>query len=251
MKAPTCRRILTCCGLLALGTIGLSGCEKSTPADTTAPAAPVLLASPPDSAWDESGTDAIPEEDWIQVAWLASQEDDLEGYKIYRSAPPLNIPALLATQTLGSAETDTLFDDTTVELGVRYTYTVTAFDRSGNESGKSEEVNYMLIPKLEVENLTSPRGTISDRRPIFSWLSTGESIENYLRVYDSAEDRIVWVSDGQNPFSSPHALPYDENGTASDSLLLPGREYWWRVDRTGGELRSGSESNWVSFTIEN
>jgi hypothetical protein len=228
----------------------LWGCEKSTPTDTTAPAAPLLLPVPADSVWDESGTDAVAEEDWIRLMWRTNDEDDLEGYKIYRSSPPLNIKTLLATQTAGGGEADTLFDDTTVELNVRYTYTVTAFDRSGNESEASTAMDYMLIPKLGVENLTAPRGTISDRRPVFTWTSTGESIENYLRVYDSDQDRTVWVSDGQNPFSSPHELLYNDDGSAVDSLLLPGHNYRWRVDRTGSELRSGSESNWVRFTIE-
>jgi hypothetical protein len=249
MKASGSRTILTFCGLLAMAV--LWGCEKSTPSDTTAPEPPVLLQPPPDSAVDETGTDAVPEADWIRVTWLSNQEDDLQGYRIYRSSPPLNLDTLLAVQRVGSAETDTVFDDSSVNLGLRYTYTVTAFDRSGNESGESAPVDYLLIPKLGVENLTSPRGTIAERRPVFVWTSTGESIENTLRVHDPDQDRTVWVSGGQNPFSSPHELIYNADGTAADSLLIPGREYWWRVDRTGSELRSGSESNWVSFTIEN
>ena len=251
MKAPLRGSYLVCCGLLILTVTSLLGCEKSTPSDTTAPDPPVLLPSPPDSARDETGTDAIAEEDWIRVVWLSNQEDDLRGYKVYRSSPPLNLDTLLATLTVGSAEEDTLFDDRSVELAVRYTYTVTAFDLSGNQSEASEAVSYKLIPKLSVENLTSPRGTITGRQPVFIWTSSGESIENYVRVYDSDQDRTVWVSAGQNPFSSPHELIYNDDGRAADSLLIPGREYWWRVDRTGSELRSGSESNWVSFTVGN
>jgi hypothetical protein len=250
MKRPIHSCSFICCALLALAVTIPTGCEKSTPSDTTAPDPPVILPPPADSSWDETGTDAVPEEDWIQVTWLSNQEDDLRGYRVYRSSPPLNLDTLLVTLTVGGAEEDTLFDDTTVALGIRYTYTVTAFDRSGNESGASEEVDYLLISKLDAENLMSPRGTISDRRPTFTWTSTGESIENILRVYDSDQGRTVWVSEGQNPFSSPHQLPYDDDGTAADSLLTPGHEYWWRVDRTGSEYRSGSESNWVSFTIE-
>jgi hypothetical protein len=228
-----------------------AGCEKSTPTDTTAPAAPVLLPSPADSARDETGTDAIPAEDWIQVVWLANSENDMRGYNIYRSSPPQGILTLLATKSLGSGEPDTVFEDTMVELGVRYSYMVTAYDRAGNESAGSQEVDYLLIPKLSDENLSAPRGQITESRPEFSWTSTGESIENYLRVYDTVEQRTVWVSQGQNPFSSPHSLIYNENGTAIDTALVRGREYWWRVDRTGSELRSGSESHWVSFRIEN
>jgi hypothetical protein len=210
----------------------------------------VLLPVPPDSARDETGTDAIAEEDWIQVVWLSNREADLEGYKIYRSSPPLQIPTLLATKTAGTDEPDTVHDDHAVEIGERYFYLVTAFDQAGNESDESEEADYMLIPKLGEENLTSPRGEISDRQPTFSWISTGESIENYLRVYDTVDKRTVWVSPGQNPFSSPHSVEYNEDGGAVDSLLIRGREYWWRVDRTGSELHSGSESHWISFVVQ-
>ncbi len=251
MNAPIRRYLFSCCISLAVIMAALSGCEKSTPSDTTAPDPPVLLPSPPDSAWDETGTDAVAEANWIRITWQSNQEDDLRGYKVYRSSPPLNLDTLLVTLTVGSTDKDTLFDDASVALGVRYTYTVTAFDRSGNESGMSDPVDYLLIPKLDTENLTSPRGTVSDRRPVFIWTSTGESIANYVRVYDSNQDRTVWVSEGQNPFSSPHELTYNADGTASDSLLIPGHEYRWRVDRSGSELRSGSESNWVSFTVVN
>jgi hypothetical protein len=236
--------------VLLAGLLMISACsDKGTPADVTPPTAPVLLPPPPDSAKDETGTDAIPEEDWIQLVWLANSEKDLQGYKIYRNSPPLETLNLLASTTVGSAESDTTYEDRSVDIGVRYVYAITAYDRSGNESSRSQEVNYMLIAKLSNENLLSPRGEIAERRPTFVWTSTGVSIENRLRVYDVAAKSSIWVSPGQNPFQSPHALPYDEDGTATDSLLVPGREYWWRVDQTGSELRSGSESRWVSFAV--
>ena len=237
--------------LLTAYLLGLAGCsDKSTPADTTPPDPPVLLPSPADSSWDETGTDAIPDDNYIQLVWLMGSEDDLSGYKIYRSSPPLEILTLLATKTLGSGVCDTVYDDQSVEIGVRYSYIVTAFDQAGNESEWSEEMDYMLIPKLSDENLTSPRGEIGERQPTFIWISTGESMANYLRVYDVLDERTVWVSPGQNPFSSPHSLLYNEDGMAADTLLTPGRQYWWRVDRQGSELRSGSESRWVSFTVK-
>jgi hypothetical protein len=242
-----------CLALLFLSAALLcAGCsEKSTPADTTAPAPPTLLPPPPDGARDETGTDAVPEGDWVQIMWRANDEDDLRGYRVYRSSPPLNTPVLLTTRTVGVNDPDTVYDDQAVELNVRYSYTVTAFDGSGNESAGSGEVDYMLITKLGDENLTAPRGVIDDRQPEFSWTSTGVAIENYLRVFDTVEERTVWVSPGQNPFNSPHAIQYNVNGTALDDALVRGREYRWRVDRTGSELHSGSESHWVSFTIAN
>lgn len=228
----------------------LAGCsKKSTQTDTTPPGPPTLLPPPADSSWDETGTDAIPEEDWIQLVWLSRPESDLRGYRIYRERPSYEILSLLATKALGSGDCDTVWEDQSVEIGARYNYQVSAFDQAGNESAKSDTVDYMLISKLTWEDLTSPRGEIDERRPTFSWTSTGESMGNYLRVYDVLAERTVWVSPVQNPFSSPHSLVYNQDGTAADSLLISGREYWWRVDRQGSELRSGSESNWVSFTV--
>ena len=66
--------------LLMLFLTGAMGCsEKSTTADIVPPAPPILLPSPPDNAWDEIGTDAIPEEDLIQLVWQMGSEDDLAG----------------------------------------------------------------------------------------------------------------------------------------------------------------------------
>jgi hypothetical protein len=236
--------------LLITALLTWTGCtEKSTSTDTTPPGTPALLPSPPDSAWNEMGTDAIPAEDWIELAWLKGSESDLRGYRIYRSTPPNEFLTLLTTKILGIGDLDTVYQDSTVEIGLRYKYQITAFDQAGNESAASDTVDYMLISKLSSENLTSPRGEIQERQPVFSWISTGQSLQNHLRVYDVLEDRTIWVSSGHDPFSSPHSVLYNDDGQASHTLLFLGREYWWRVDREGTELRSGSESNWVSFTV--
>ena len=237
--------------LLTAHLLSLAGCsEKSTRGDTTPPGIPILLPAPSDTCWDETGTDAVPGEDWIQLTWLDQTEPDLWGYRIYRWTPPYEIPTLLDSKILGSGNNDTTYEDTSVEIGVRYCYQLTALDRAGNESAKSDTVDYMLIPKLSPENLLAPRGNIVERQPTFSWISTGESLQNHLRVYDVLEEQTVWVSPGHNPFSSPHAVLYNDDGTATQSLLIPGREYWWRVDRQGSALRSGSESHWVSFSVQ-
>jgi hypothetical protein len=191
-------------GLLAAAYLAsLASCsKKSTPADTTPPGAPVLLPAPADSSWDETGTDAIPEEDWIQLVWLGQPEPDIERYRIYRWTPPYEIPTPLDTKPLGAGDSDTTYKDTSVQIGVRYHYQVTALDGAGNESTKSDTVDYMLIPKLSAENLTAPRGQIDERQPIFSWISTGESLQNHLRVYDVLEARTVWVSPVHHPTRS-------------------------------------------------
>lgn len=74
------------------------------------------------------------------LTWTANSEEDLAGYKVYRS---LNYctkkqPKTLIN-TLGKVNT---FVDDKIPLGtVAVCYHVTAFDLSGNESGPSNEVD--------------------------------------------------------------------------------------------------------------
>jgi fibronectin type 3 domain-containing protein len=65
----------------------------------------------------------------VDTSWLGSPETDVEGYRVYRSeagSPAARIAELSATERA--------FADPTAPVGVPMTYTVTAFDSSGNES---------------------------------------------------------------------------------------------------------------------
>jgi hypothetical protein len=69
----------------------------------------------------------------VDLSWSINVESDLAGYHVYRSEQEgtrgqLLTPELLLTPSLR---------DTSVEPGHRYWYTVTALDRSGNESAGS------------------------------------------------------------------------------------------------------------------
>lgn len=71
----------------------------------------------------------------VEMSWSPNAESDLAGYNVYRSQggpfQKLN-PEPLAVS---------LFRDATVDPGRQYRYEVRAADRSGNESGPSEEVS--------------------------------------------------------------------------------------------------------------
>jgi len=78
----------------------------------------------------------------VELSWAISPEPDAAGYYLYRSsegeAKAQRItPALLPTPA---------FRDISLVLGARYTYTVTAVDRAGNESPPSAPVS-VSIPK--------------------------------------------------------------------------------------------------------
>ncbi len=96
----------------------VSATVSITPADTFPPAVPVGLM-------------AVAGVNSIELVWQRNTEDDFAGYHVYRStdgAPPQPIAGPLDAPT---------FSDRTVEIGKKYSYTVTATDRNGNESARS------------------------------------------------------------------------------------------------------------------
>jgi len=95
--------------------------------DTFAPAVP-------------SGLVSIATKDFISISWDANPEKDLAGYRVWRkmegegeyiSLTPLPIQ-------------ENAFNDTNIEKNKRYYYAVTAQDKSGNESPKSESVSQTI-----------------------------------------------------------------------------------------------------------
>jgi hypothetical protein len=105
-----------------------------TPRDIFPPAVPRDLAAVFVPAAGENPAN-------VELSWAISTETDLAGYHVYRkqnSAAPGRLDSdLLLTPT---------FRDMSVLIGSQYSYTVTAVDRAGNESGPSTAVT-MVIPK--------------------------------------------------------------------------------------------------------
>ncbi|MBS1859541.1 MAG: hypothetical protein JST11_29480 [Acidobacteria bacterium] len=89
-----------------------------TPKDTFPPAVPAGLRA-----------DAAPGS--IELAWDRDPDPDLAGYRIYRAAGNGNFEKLAEVSQIPA------YSDHAVQHGTRYRYAVTAFDRNGNESGKS------------------------------------------------------------------------------------------------------------------
>jgi hypothetical protein len=100
-----------------------------TPKDTFPPAAPqglvavVQLGATPDSVA-------------VELSWSINVEPDLAGYRVYRSQQEGTRGVLLTPEFLPSPA----YRDNSVQSGQRYWYTVTAVDRSGNESAPSPAV---------------------------------------------------------------------------------------------------------------
>jgi fibronectin type 3 domain-containing protein len=87
-----------------------------------------------------AGVVPIPGPDYIALSWKANPERDLAGYKVWRKAEGEAEYALLTPDPL-LANT---FTDTAVEKNKRYEYAISAVDRAGNESPRSEAVSDSL-----------------------------------------------------------------------------------------------------------
>lgn len=75
-----------------------------------------------------------------RLIWDASDAPDLAGYHIYRREEPYRLKL-----TVGPAR-ETQFVDISVDLGITYSYEVTAVDKSGNESAPTRS-KPVIVPK--------------------------------------------------------------------------------------------------------
>jgi hypothetical protein len=80
-----------------------------------------------------SGT---PQQPFIDLSWAPNTESDLAGYNVYRHEE--GAPAMKINSEPVRAPT---YRDAAVEAGHRYSYSITAVDVRGNESGRSQEAS--------------------------------------------------------------------------------------------------------------
>lgn len=93
-----------------------------TPMDTFPPAVP-------------AGVTAVAGVNAIELVWERNTEDDFAGYSIYRSAD-----GGAFERVAGPIDAPT-YSDRAVDAGKKYSYAVTAIDKTGNESGRSMPVD--------------------------------------------------------------------------------------------------------------
>jgi fibronectin type 3 domain-containing protein len=87
--------------------------------DVTAPAAP-------------TGVAALVHDDATEISWSPSGEPDLAGYRLYRQDP-----GGARGRVAEIAATETVYRDKALPRGAVTLYTITAFDKAGNESAPS------------------------------------------------------------------------------------------------------------------
>jgi fibronectin type 3 domain-containing protein len=79
----------------------------------------------------------------VDLSWSSNLETDLAGYHVYRSEQEGARGQLITTDLLPVPAVR----DSSVALGHRYWYTVTAVDRAGNESGPSRPVAVDIVER--------------------------------------------------------------------------------------------------------
>jgi hypothetical protein len=240
-----CRFIWVLIGLLVIGCSEDSVEKPEAGFDTEPPLTPQMRVHRRDIPDDLWGPDALTEIDGIHIEWDANAEDDLAGYRLYRATAPSGE----FVQVVTVSKSETFYDDTDVNLEVRYCYRVAAIDEAGNESTLSEPACYTLLRKPVLTQ--PPNQAVLAKTPIFRWLSIGETGFYTVRVF-------VDTSDVEHPFRElwyyetvdfdRFEVVYNQDSTATEALM-PGRQYRWRVDFET-QRTVGSESNWWFFRME-
>jgi len=218
-----------------LAVLVICGCEAGGP-DADIPKTPLLHPQ----------ATTIPQQNAIRIEWDVSAEEDLAGYKVYRSTSPEEKDSqIIATVS----EKDGYYEDTEVSIGVRYYYRISAFDDSGNESDKSDTVDYTLLEKPALIE-PADQAVVKTTMPTFVWLGVSGASAYTVHVYSRAADGTTW----EEIWHSEKIYPYQDLRKTynDDNLALKplerGMTYKWRVDSSGGQS-TGSQSRWRYFTV--
>lgn len=221
--------------LLFLTFLTIFGCEAGGP-EKEIPETPLLHPQ----------ASTIPQQDAIIIEWDVNTGDNLLRCRIYRSESSEEEDFQLIATVL---ERDGHYEDNGVRIGFTYYYRISALDDLGNESGKSDSVNYTL---LEKPALIEPpdQAIIETNRPDFAWLSVSGASAFTVCVYSRADDgrswEEIWHSERVYPYQSLRKT-YNDDSLAIKALES-GMVCRWRVDSTGGRW-SGSQSRWRYFSV--
>lgn len=139
-----------------------------TAVDNSAPGIPGITSLIGNSNGDEN----------IRIYWSANGENDLAGYRVYRSNIYDNTYSLV-----GESGYEYLIDTTTA-ADTEYWYRVSAYDFSGNESDMSRRFHCDNISPVDPVGFNAVTGADAGTIGI-SWNSPGDSSVRYVRAYVS------------------------------------------------------------------
>lgn len=226
-------------------------CKDSTSSENPAPGKVELISKSPETDAVERGIDAEfilgsqPPRDGIVIQWHPVQDNDLVGYRVYRSASDsstaLSLIATVRTRSAGKIDT-TFFDrDTNMVAYTRYYYRISAED-ADQEGLRSNSADYKL------ENVCTLRFPPPfDSSFEWDWPS------------NQAPDSFIFRLSKQTVFGTYDSVlvkkESDYNSPANWSLSdlkidsLSAGQYRWRIDIIGSEDNNGSESDWSYFVV--
>lgn len=195
--------------------------DVSTQADVAAPTVPANLAA------------AVQSSTQINVSWSASTDNvAVTGYHLYQSGT-------LLTTTNG---TTTAFQHTGLTAGATYSYTVSAFDGTGNESAQSAAVN----ATTPAPDTTPP--VVSTTSPL-----PGTTVSGTTTITANASDNVgvagvQFMVDGTNlgaeDTTAPYAIAWDTTTIANGLHTVNAR-----ARDAAGNL--GNPSSVVNVTVQN
>ena len=236
--------------LILLGAfISFLSCEDTTSSENPVPGKVHLIDKSPDTVTVETGIDAeyivgsVPPRDGIIIQWHPVQDNDLTGYRVYRStSDSLTAFAMIATVRTQSVpgRVDTSYFDKSAIAGTltRYYYRVSAEDaeqegpRSRSDYYTLEEICIPRIPNIS----TNFDGT-------FQWESPTNHTGNFIFRLSKQTLESVGVRELHDIYT--HEVSLSELGLDS----LDAGNYQWRIDMIGNDENSGSESDWLSFSV--
>lgn len=155
-----------------------------------------------------SGVDVIAERGGVRVSWSANTEDDLQGYRVYRSVR--NSPA----SEVSGLISETSFLDVGVEYGALVKYYVVAFDRTGNESPQSPiralyAPGEPLVPPVRAADCPAETVVVSNATELGSALAAavpgtvirlldGSYPGSFSMMKSGTQSAPIWICGGRN-----------------------------------------------------
>lgn len=233
------------------------GCGESIE-DPDAPSAPVWVEKSDPTDPIAHGIRPYHDGNGIVLEWHPNLEDDISGYKLYKTEADIDNKFILAVDinAFSLSGADTFFVDDSVKFNVNYYYYLKAYDQAGNRSVPSDTIQYAIISKAEPWD---PDGDINSQQTLFKWYDFSYSYPNYIVLLEDFDKReVVWIS----PFIAPnygaisHSVSFNFDGTSELDTFEIGTRYRWCVksiafvdSHTNIDI-SGSISYWAYFTIQ-
>ena len=199
---------------------------------------PRFVAAAADTAVEERGIDAVPEEDAIFLQW--HRNPGLAGFQLFRRFEGEKNFSLIAVLT---ARDSSFYDRVSIDL--RCYYYLRGLDEEGRLGAPSDTADYMLLAKA-FDLQVSPGEPL-----LFSW-STGLMRPAFylLRLFEESSGVPVWIGRMAPGYQGTReSTTYNSDGRAALPRLQSGVLYRWRLDCVGAAARTGSESAWQRFTL--